>query len=188
MMFTIDWSKIHWLKDVFVWKLNGRMWSTANRLNDCVSSCHQVSVLENINTFVYFLKLFESHWISYYLSNCQIMYMTTFLQSVRRCRLFTSALSYPYLHPFFWLVFGWFLLLFLCFCFWGQHTTKVESSHMNLFSICYNIKQFHHKYSDQMKQRVISLDYFCHFPPLLLEAVNQFYRSDLDDLKVSYVW
>ena len=106
-IFTADWSKIHWLKDMLVGNFNGQMWvSTANRLNVCVSSCHQVFGLENINTFVHFLKLFECCSMNYYLSNCQIKYMTKLLQSIRRCRLFTSAPSFSLPPPF----------AVLCFC------------------------------------------------------------------------
>ena len=55
---------------MLVGSLNEQMWfSTANRLNDIVSSkkSYQVSVLENINTFVHFLKLFECHSVNYLL-------------------------------------------------------------------------------------------------------------------------
>ena len=67
------------MKDVLLWKFNGQMWfSTVNRPNECISSCRQVSVLENINTFVHFLKLFVCHSINYYLSSWQVKYMMKF--------------------------------------------------------------------------------------------------------------
>ena len=53
--------------------------------------------------------------------------MTKLLQSIRiRCRLFTSAPSSSPPPP------PPFLLLF---CFWGQHTTKVDVSHLKHFPI-----------------------------------------------------
>ena len=83
---------------MLVGNLNEQMWfSTANRLNDCVSSknnCHQVSVLENIKTFVHFLKLFVCHSVDYYLSNCQIkyIYVTSLVRKGIECR---QAILWP---------------------------------------------------------------------------------------------
>ena len=97
---------------MLVGNLNGQMWvSTANRLNVCVSSCHQIFGLENINTFVHFFKLFECHSVNYYLSNCQIKDMTKLLQSIRRCKLFTAP-SFSFPPPF---VVVWFVCVFVLF-------------------------------------------------------------------------
>ena len=68
-------------------------------------------------------------------------------------------------------LFGLFVCLFFVLF---LRPTYHQSWHFpfKTFSHWYNIKQFHHKYSDQMQQRVISLVYFCHFLPLLLETIN----------------